>query len=305
MEERIRKLLKELRQRVEFDRHEVVAKGHSDAVKLALFREEQPVNLLRIYRLDTYSRRKNEHDFIKRHFTNGVRCQEPIALEAWPELQLCGLLLTYLEGASGEVVLPGLSSEEQYLQGEAAGKELRTIHTVVPDAEINGFERRYAKYLDKKRKVGELGLRFHKQSELEAFIERSFGLLRDSPVCFQHDDYHPSNLIFRNGRLKGVIDFSRFDWGDPWEEFFKLPKYTCAVSRLFAAGQISGYFDGKIPDRFWEKYNLFVALNQHATLLGSSSNGKVQQALEKIESTIEGHDFAGGGPPIWFRETSK
>lgn len=226
MEERIRKLLRELRQQVEFDRHEYVAKGHSDATKLVLIRDDKPVYLLRIYSLDSYNRRKNEHDCIRLHYNNGVRCQEPIALEAWPDLQLCGLLLTYMEGESGEAVLPGLSPEAQYLQGESAGKELRTIHKVVPDTEVNWFERRYAKYLDKKRKVGELGLRFHKQSELEAYIERSFGLLCDSVICFQHDDYHPANLIFRNGLLNGVIDFSRFDWGDPWEEFFKLPKYT-------------------------------------------------------------------------------
>lgn len=48
MEERIRKLLKRLRQQAEFDRYEVVAKGHSDAVKLALFRDGLPAYLLRI-----------------------------------------------------------------------------------------------------------------------------------------------------------------------------------------------------------------------------------------------------------------
>ncbi|MDF2658113.1 MAG: hypothetical protein K0Q94_904 [Paenibacillus sp.] len=48
MEERIRKLLKHLRQQVEFDRHEHLAKGHSDAVKLALFRDGLPAYLLRI-----------------------------------------------------------------------------------------------------------------------------------------------------------------------------------------------------------------------------------------------------------------
>ena len=46
-----------------------------------------------------------------------------------------------------------------------------------------------------------------------------------------------------------VIDFDRFDVGDPWEEFNRIVWSSSSISR-FASGMIDGYFDDKVPDLF-------------------------------------------------------
>lgn len=303
MDEKVQKLLAEIRHKVVFDRVEPLTKGYSNARKYILYESDRPIYLLRVYELDSYSRRTEEYTYLNLHYNNGVCCQKPVCIDALYDLKLCYLLLPYMEGTSGDEMLRNLPTEDQYMQGLMAGEQLRKIHMVVPDTPINWFERRYTKYVQKKMKVMELDIDFYKQGYIESYIEQNFDLLRDSPVCFQHDDFHPSNLIFNTNILVGVIDFSRFDWGDPWEEFFKLPKYTCRISNPFAYGQVHGYFNGSIPDLFWKKYNLFVALNQHATLIGGYQGRKTGEMLEKIRSTIETHDFACGGPPKWFLES--
>ncbi|WP_145946830.1 phosphotransferase family protein [Paenibacillus sp. Y412MC10] len=301
IEERIRKLLAEIREQVGYDRAEPLEKGFSDARKFVLYQVDNPVYLLRIHEGSTYARQRMEFKLLRKHEANQVRCSKPLVAGLAGHLDLCYLLLSYIPGVSGDVVLPGLAPEAQLQQGAAAGRELRKIHQVIPDVPIDWAARRAEKYRKKKEMLREIGLRFHRQNDLEKYIDDNLGLLEKSPVTFQHDDFHPSNLIFQHGCLAGVIDFGRFDWGDPWEEFFKLPKYTCQVSPYFAKGQVLGYFQDGIPDDFWPKYNLFVALNQHATLIGGIQHDRVQETLKKIERTIDTHDFQNGGPPAWYR----
>ena len=36
---------------------------------------------------------------------------------------------------------------------------------------------------------------------------------------YQHGDFHPGNLIYMENGEIGVIDFNRWEVGDPYEEF--------------------------------------------------------------------------------------
>ncbi len=299
----VRKLLNILEENYTFDHALVLDKGYSDTMKYTLYHTNRPVYLLRIYPLNESIRCTLEHRYLHQHYQNGVQCQQPLTMQILPELNCCYLLLDYLSGEDGENVLPHLPVDEQYQQGRAAGQQLHIIHQVIPDEPIDWAKRRYNKYIQKKQQARQLDLPFYRQTELEQYIEQNVDLLCNDRVVFQHDDFHPANLIFENGQLSGIIDFSRFDWGDAWEEFFKLPKYTCEVSTPFACGQVDGYFQDTIPDAFWPHYNLYVALNQHATLIGGLQHHAPSYVLDKIRHTIETHDFAGQGPPAWYAKT--
>jgi aminoglycoside phosphotransferase (APT) family kinase protein len=190
------------------------------------------------------------------------------------------------------------------LFGRQAGQELRKIHQCLPEQEIDWYTKRWKKYQRKKQNVEENGLTLPRQEYVESYIERNFELLQKSKVTFQHDDFIPRNIIIdkENETIAGIIDFNRYDWGDPWEEFFKIPKYTIEVSIPFARGQIDGYFEDEIPDDFWFKYNLFTALNFHATIYSGYLLGDLEIYREKINRTLRTHDFENGGPPLWYTE---
>ncbi len=63
-----------------------------------------------------------------------------------------------------------------------------------------------------------------------------------------------------------------------------------------------GYFNNKIPDLFWRKYNLFVALNLHASQIGGHVMGNLKYVQERTRGIIETHDFINNKPPEWFEE---
>jgi aminoglycoside phosphotransferase (APT) family kinase protein len=166
---------------------------------------------------------------------------------------------------------------------------LKKIHRCTPENEIDWYEIRWNKYLRKKQDVRKNNLSFTKQKYIKSYIEKNFIILRNSPIAFQHDDFIPRNIIIdeKNQVLSGIIDFNRYDWGDPWEVFFIIPKYPVEISIPFAIGQIAGYFEDLIPDDFWQKYNLFTALNFHATILGGFTYNDLEVYEEKINRILK------------------
>jgi aminoglycoside phosphotransferase (APT) family kinase protein len=67
-----------------------------------------------------------------------------------------------------------------------------------------------------------------------------------------HGDFHPWNIMFREGADFSVLDRSRGEWGDPADDV------TClALNYLFFSLQRSGKLEGAFEQlwrRFWERY---------------------------------------------------
>jgi hypothetical protein len=67
-----------------------------------------------------------------------------------------------------------------------------------------------------------------------------------------HGDFHPWNILFRQGTDFTVIDRSRGEWGDPADDVTSL-----TMNYLFFALQSSGRVDGPLHtlfQRFWTRY---------------------------------------------------
>ena len=83
------------------------------------------------------------------------------------------------------------------------------------------------------------------------------------PAVYMHGDYHPGNLIYQGDGTIGVIDFNRWEVGDPYEEFYKLESFGIECSIPYSVGQIDAYFDDDVPMDFWMANAVYVA---HASL---------------------------------------
>ncbi|MBP1989908.1 aminoglycoside phosphotransferase family protein [Paenibacillus eucommiae] len=282
----------------------VFKKGFSTATKYILYSKgNKSKYVLKIYGIEKADRRSVEFDLLKRHYSHNVSCPLPVKFGINEEQQICYMILSYLDGVSGDTSLPLKSVEEQYSLGISAGEELKKIHVITPQKPFNWYEKRMRKYQNKIDECKRLGLTFYKQECIESYIKDNIYLLKDSPIHFQHDDFHPQNMIVKDDGTISIIDFDSYDWGDPFEEFFKLPKFTIHVSAYFAKGQVIGYFNHKIPDDFWRKYNLFVALNQHASQIAGAAANNLQAVEERTRFIVETHDFANNGAPEWYQNT--
>ena len=286
------------------DRIEFLDKGYSDERKYVLWEGGRRTYLLRTSGIENSLRRRQDFELLRVHHKRGIRCSPPLEFGVDESGQLCYALLGYIPGESGSDAIPKLPQSTQYEVGMDAGRELCALHELRhPSGDLGWFERRVAKYERKVVEAHTRGLTFTGQARVERCIETNIALLREGEVRFQHDDYHPDNLIVREGKLKGVIDFNRCDWGDPVEDFYKVPWFTTTISIPFARGQVEGYLGVASPDRFWERYNLLVALNLHASLVFAHDEG-MDWWPDRLDKIVSEHDFEDGNPPRWFVESS-
>jgi hypothetical protein len=67
-----------------------------------------------------------------------------------------------------------------------------------------------------------------------------------------HGDFHPWNILFREGTDFRVLDRSRGEWGDPADDVASI-----TANYLFFSLQRSGRLEGALETlflRFWERY---------------------------------------------------
>lgn len=96
-------------------------------------------------------------------------------------------------------------------------KELKKIHQYAAPKHISSWYERKAIKHEKYLKNIQHGVRTKNENNIKTFIEDNMSLTKERPNIFQHDDFHAGNIIINNNKeLTGIIDFNRYDWGDPY-----------------------------------------------------------------------------------------
>ena len=207
----------------------------------------------------------------------------------------------WIEGRDLEAVLPLLSETEQYVLGLQSGEILRTIHSI-PAPEIHeDWETRFNQKTDCKiKKYHECGLRFNGDEYVLAYIEQNRYLLENRPQCFQHGDYHVGNMMLENGAIK-IIDFDRYDFGDPWEEFNRIV-WSAAASPHFATGQLRGYFCGEPPMEFWRLLAFYIASNTLSSIYWAVPFGQsdLDTMMKQSHDVLAWFDNMRNPVPTWY-----
>jgi len=173
------------------------------------------------------------------------------------------MLLSWVEGEDLESALPKLSKKEQYEFGRNAGIILRQIHSIpVEEADLPEQTKKAKKLLQLER-YEQSDVRIENDETAIQYVKDNIDKIWKEKPAYLHGDFHPGNLILTPEKTLGVIDFNRWEVGDPYEEFYKLESFGVEVSVPYCIGQIEAYFDDNVPTQFWETLAVYVA---HASL---------------------------------------
>ena len=98
-----------------------------------------------------------------------------------------------------------------------------------------------------------------------------------------------------------IIDFDRFDYGDPWEEFNRIVWCAQAAPR-FAAGMVDGYFDRSVPMEFWRLLALYISSNTLSSIPWAIPFGEeeVRKFLDQAAEILEWYDGMKNTIPSWY-----
>ncbi|WP_048148748.1 phosphotransferase family protein [Methanolacinia paynteri] len=308
----------EIRAVVDYSRAERIEKGFSFEKKYLLSGTGERSYIARICEVNSegvLARKREEFDLIRRLHGYSSLVPEAYLFGVSCDGKSCYMVLEYVQGSDLEKAMPHFSGEEQYKLGLQAGRELLSLHRMdAPRLPAEWHERYSRKYARKWARFSESGIETGviDIEQLSRFISENEQYMRCQRETFLHDDFHPANLIADGGNLAGIIDFNRYDWGDPVHDFVKVAYFSSKISVPFSAGQIDGYNGGDVPKEFWKKYSLYTAMMMIQDMVWShwyeeqtGSPGEIERMQERTERVWSDHDGFRDEFPGWYRDFSE
>jgi aminoglycoside phosphotransferase (APT) family kinase protein len=283
-----------------------INKGFSADDKHVVIQKDDSKLLLRIFDLSVFDSKKSEYAILERMQDYNINCSKPIRIG---KMSNNGYMLTsYIEGIDAQEELPNYSDAEQFQIGSNAGKELRKMHQYSAPKHISPW---YSRKVEKHQKYIDAyitcDVRIKNDKEIMQFIEENIYLMKQRPNLFQHDDFHVGNIIVNDKKFAGIIDFNRYDWGDPIHEFLKVGMFSREVSVPFSIGQIKGYFNDSEPDEyFWRLYSLYLAMCVFSTVVWTIRTipDNIEEMLDKVYTFLEDHEYFRKLKPVWYSDSN-
>ena len=296
---------------------EPITKGWSEDKKYCVTATDGMKYLLRVTPISRYEVRKSLFAMLEQVAALGVPMCVPVEFGTCEDNAdgVGGVysIQSWIDGQDLEAVLPSLSETEQYVLGLKSGEIIRKMHSIpAPRHSADGvgaeeWESRFNRKTDMKiQKYHECGLRFDGDEYVLSYIEQNRHLLKNRPQCFQHGDYHVGNMMLENGEkplteaLK-IIDFDRYDFGDPWEEFNRIV-WSAAVSPHFATGQLRGYFGGEPPLEFFKLLAFYIASNTLSSIYWAVPFGPsdLDTMMKQAQDVLTWFDNMRNPVPTWY-----
>ncbi len=278
--------------------------GWSSDEKYIIYTHDNKKLLLRTAEERFFEQKRQEFAFAEQISTLDIIASHPISFGRFESGVYT--LYTYVEGESLESVLASLLEKQQYALGVEAGAILARIHTL--PAPENSPD--WADYMNRKfdRKITaaqQCPIPIPGAERMIDFINSHRHLLTGRPKSMHHGDYHCGNLLLTPSGHVGVIDFNRFDCGDPWEEFNRIV-WCAQTSPAFASGRINGYFGASaaadIPADFFPLLAAYIFSNQLSSLPWAIPFGEkeISVMLRQAQTVLDWYDGCTRTIPSWY-----
>ena len=285
---------------MEFIRKISINKGWSDDKKYCVTDKNYQKYFLRVSEKEKLVSKKFEFDMMEKVASLGVSMCKPIKLELYGDEVYS--IHEWIDGKDARETILNYSKEQQYTYGVEAGSILQKIHSLPATEVREDWESFVNRNIDEKiAKYKECPVQYENDQIFIDFLNANRELLKDRPQVFQHGDYHIGNFMIGDDGEIYVIDFDRFDVGDPWEEFNRIV-WSAQVSPSFASGMIDGYFDDKVPDLFWKLLAIYILSNIVGALPWALPYGAEEIALmqNQAKEILEWYDNLKQIIPSWY-----
>lgn len=281
---------------------EPVDKGWSSDKKYRIETFSGETLLLRLSDMEKYDEKKREYQVIEKYSKLGFAMSMPVEFGVCCEGQKVYMLLTWVEGCDLETKLPQLSEREQYMMGRQAGEILRKIHSVRVEPEDMPTQTKKERKLYQLSRYEESNLRIEDDEIAIQYVKDNIDQIWRQPPVYQHGDFHPGNLIYREDGTIGVIDFNRWEIGDPYEEFYKLESFGVELSIPYCIGQIDAYFDGDVPEEFWRANAVYVAQASLFSIKWAEPFGQedIDGMVRRAKTALVDFDGFRRIVPMWY-----
>ncbi|HDR7737637.1 TPA: aminoglycoside phosphotransferase family protein [Bacillus thuringiensis] len=284
----------------------VISKGFSFDEKYKIELESGASYFIKVCDSSYFERKQEEYEYMQQLDSLHIPMPKLIHFISLTKFNKCVQVFEWIDGLDGEDILRTLSTEEQYRAGKKAGEVLKKIHLVEKEDKSNSWEMsiwsKYERYLEA---LKEYEVDFFHLNTVIDFVGNHKDLLKNRPIVFLHDDFHPANIMIDQNEFRAVIDFARFDIGDPIHDFHKVALFTTNISKPFAVGQVHGYCGGESDLHFWKLYSLYAAMIFPADIVWTNRSTPylLDDMKERLNGILEDHNHFSSYIPKWYQSS--
>lgn len=285
----------------------LIDKGFSNDTKYYLENVVGERFLLRVANISEFDRKKQEFEMLESISSLNINIPRATSFFSSTKLKQVYSIFTYVAGDDLSDKIASFSPLEQYRLGVEAGQILKIIHNMDNTAISNEWETKFLKKMT--RKISDFkscGVDFPNSHNIISFLEKNKHLLKNKKQCLHHGDYHIGNMVIDKDMNLGVVDFNRFDYGEPFEEFNRI--VWCADESIyFASGRIDGYFDNEIAEDFFPLLALYIASNTLSSVVWGKNYGEKQLdvMLNQASDVLKWFDNFENTIPTWYVKCKK
>jgi aminoglycoside phosphotransferase (APT) family kinase protein len=214
------------------------------------------------------------------------------------------MILDYMQGENGRVMLPKLSMEVQYRIGQQVGQTLYKMHQIPAPVSYSSWDHRWISRVRRLLpRFEDIAVGNKRYQKVARFVMNHLHLIEGRPSCVQHYDFHPGNILIHEEQFTGLIDMQKITYADPFNEFYKMEYFNVPISKSYSRGVLDGYHENKgIPDSFWELHRLYAAIHIMSAEVWANEIALDQQDRFKIytDFTISQFDDFNLLIPKWY-----
>lgn len=299
------KLCAHFRKELDITTLSYIPKGWSEDKKYCATKTGGEKCLLRISPFSRYADRKAIFSITKQLEKLDIPMCLPLSFGVYENFVYS--LQSWIDGKDLNEKLPLLPETVQYALGVQAGAVLRKIHSLPAPSTQEAWAVRFNRKANFKiEKYRACGLRFDGDDFVIGYIENNRHLLANRPQSFQHGDYHVGNMMLADGFTNPVdalriIDFDRYDYGDPWEEFNRIV-WSATASPYFATGQLHGYFQSVPPLAFFRLLAFYIASNTLSSIYWAVPFGQseINTMMQQAKDVLHWYNNMKNPIPKWY-----
>ncbi|MEK5070137.1 aminoglycoside phosphotransferase family protein [Sporosarcina sp. FSL K6-1508] len=219
------------------------------------------------------------------------------------------VILDYIMGENGDVVLPTRSTSVQYRIGQQVGQTLRNMHSIPALTDSTTWEERWTERVERLApRYEKIAAQNKRYLRVLSFVHEHLQLLKERPSHIQHYDFHPGNILIQEDQFTGLIDMQKITHGDPVNEFYKMEYFNVPVSIAYSRGVLDGYHKNRpISESFWALHRLYAAIHILSAEVWSNEIGLEQQQKFKKYTvfTMDQFDDFKLLIPKWYTEAAE
>jgi aminoglycoside phosphotransferase (APT) family kinase protein len=282
---------------------EQIHKGWSFEYKYKVIDSNHQASFLRIATIDKFESKQIEYKTLNQLIQLNLNLSIPYEIGTSLDSNYVYTLSNWIVGDDTSLIINKLPKYKQYKLGIEAGRLLNEVHKVQIEKPSESWNDRYTRKINRKielMKACSIQLEHH-DLFLKCIYENK-ALINDRDYCFQHGDFHIGNTLFNSDQSLSLIDFDRLDFGDPWEEFNRMP-LSVEISPEYATGCIDGYFNHKIPENFFPLLALYTAVNHIGSIPWAMNYGELEinNMIRLARLTLEWYDNFDTYIPKWYK----